>query len=77
MVDGQINYNFPKSGCTIKLGGSNLFGIQPLFKKGVEDRLKSAFDNRNFQVYGGPFIGRLAYVSVLFELNANKNQGED
>lgn len=77
MFDAQLNYTFPKAGCTLKLGGSNLFGIQPLFKDGVENRLKAVFDNRNFQVYGGPFIGRLAYVSVLFELNTNKNQGED
>lgn len=77
MFDGQINYVFPKANCTVKLGGSNLFGIQPLFKKGVENRLNAAFDNRNFQVYGGPFIGRLAYVSVLFELNKKKNQPEE
>lgn len=28
-------------------------------------------DNRVFQVYGGPQVGRLAYFSVLFELNRN------
>ena len=77
MVDGQINYSFPKANCTIKLGGSNLFGFQPLFKKGVENRIQTMFDNRNFQVYGGPYIGRLAYISVLFELSGNKNKPEE
>jgi iron complex outermembrane recepter protein len=77
MVDGQINYSFPKANCTIKLGGSNLFGFQPLFKKGVENRLQTMFDNKNFQVYGGPYIGRLAYISVLFELSGNKNNPEE
>jgi hypothetical protein len=28
-------------------------------------------DNRVYQVYGGPQVGRLAYFSVLFELNRN------
>jgi outer membrane receptor protein involved in Fe transport len=26
-------------------------------------------DNRVYQVYGGPFVGRMAYISVLFELD--------
>jgi len=26
-------------------------------------------DNRVYQTYGGPFIGRLAYFSVLVELD--------
>jgi hypothetical protein len=28
-------------------------------------------DNRVYQVYGGPQVGRLAYFSVLFELDRN------
>jgi len=27
------------------------------------------FDNQQFQVYGGPRIGRMAYVSILYEFN--------
>ncbi len=29
----------------------------------------NVLDNRVFQVYGGPVVGRMAYISVLFELN--------
>lgn len=68
MFDAQVNYVFPKYYLTLKLGGSNLFGIYPLFRKGETDRLKSVFDNRNTQVYGGPNVGRLAYISLLFEI---------
>ncbi len=39
--------------------------ISTTFKIGASNIL----DNRVFQTYGGPFIGRLAYVSVLVELD--------
>lgn len=74
MVDGQINYYIPKSHCTLKFGGSNLFGFRPLFAKDVENRLEKVFNNRNFQVYGGPYIGRLAYISVLFEFGTEPKE---
>jgi iron complex outermembrane receptor protein len=38
------------------------------FKVGASNLL----DNRVFQVYGGPRVGRLAYISVLFELDSWK-----
>jgi outer membrane receptor protein involved in Fe transport len=38
------------------------------FKLGANNIL----DNRKFQVYGGPVIGRLAYFSILLELDRSK-----
>jgi outer membrane receptor protein involved in Fe transport len=49
MLDGQVNYHFPKVNTTIKLGATNIL------------------DNRVFQTYGGPRIGRMAYISLLYE----------
>jgi len=70
MFDAQISYTEPSRHLTFKLGASNLFGIMPLFEEGsFGNRMKGAFDNRNYQVYGGPAIGRLAYFSILFEWN--------
>ncbi|HAP70305.1 MAG TPA: TonB-dependent receptor [Flavobacteriales bacterium] len=70
MFDAQINYKIPSNHITFKLGASNLFGIQPLFQDGsVSERFSNAFDNRNAQVYGGPRVGRMAYLSILFEWN--------
>lgn len=66
MVDGQINYSIDKIHCIVKVGCSNLFGILPLFEN---EGLEKALDNKNYQVYGGPSIGRMGYVSVLFELH--------
>ena len=53
MLDGQINYAFPKINTTLKVGATNIL------------------DNRVFQTYGGPRIGRMAYVSLLYEWNKN------
>ncbi|NEQ49642.1 MAG: TonB-dependent receptor, partial [Leptolyngbya sp. SIO3F4] len=41
--------------------------IHTTFKVGASNLL----DNRVFQVYGGPRVGRLAYVSVLFDWRRN------
>ncbi|NND95062.1 MAG: TonB-dependent receptor [Flavobacteriales bacterium] len=68
MLDAQVNLYVPKIKCTFKVGGSNIMGIRPLFANGVENRLETAFDNRNLQVYGGPRVGRLLYASLLIEL---------
>ena len=68
MLDAQINYVFPKQYLTVKIGGSNLMGFAPLFRNEGEQKLKTMFDNRNSQVYGGPSVGRLAYISLLFEV---------
>ena len=68
MMDAQINYVFPKQFLTIKIGGSNLIGLAPLFRNTSEDKISTMLDNRNAQVYGGPSVGRLAYISLLFEI---------
>ncbi|MFZ6051776.1 carboxypeptidase-like regulatory domain-containing protein [Halocola ammonii] len=68
MVDFQVNKKLEKYNATIKLGASNVFGIKPLFEGGP-DAVKNALDNRVMQVFGGPFIGRLAYFSILFEID--------
>ncbi|MBN4062278.1 TonB-dependent receptor, partial [Bacteroidales bacterium AH-315-I05] len=72
MFDIQVNYRVPKIKTTFKLGTSNLFGLRPFFEDNdltFNEKLKDAFDNRNMQVYGGPFVGRMAYFSILVELN--------
>lgn len=70
MFDAQISYRIPNDLITFKLGASNLFGIQPFFREGsTSEKFEAAFDNRNYQVYGGPKVGRMAYFSVLFEWN--------
>jgi iron complex outermembrane receptor protein len=71
MVDAQINVFVPQINCTVKLGGSNIFGVIPFFDKDLttfSDKFEKAIRNDNLQVYGGPLIGRLLYASVLFEL---------
>jgi len=70
MLDAQMNYRVPKWNCTFKAGASNILGLMPLFQPDAgHDR--TVFNNRNFQVYGGPFVGRLAYVSILIDLANN------
>ena len=55
LVDAQVSYR-------LKLSGQK---AECQFKLGVSNLL----DNQIFQVYGGPTIGRLAYISVLLDLN--------
>jgi iron complex outermembrane recepter protein len=69
MVDAQVNVKFPVHHLTVKVGGSNLFGILPLFDSDIEDGERTAFDNRVRMVYGGPYVGRLAYVQLIYELD--------
>lgn len=71
MVDVQWNVRHPRWGTTLKIGASNLFGFTPLNDPNPDDKsaLARMFDNRNFQTYGGPRIGRLGYISFLYELN--------
>lgn len=71
MFDAQINRTIESWNCNFKLGVSNLFGIMPLLKTdgSFGDKLNAAFDNRQFQVYGGPRIGRMTYFAVTFELD--------
>ena len=68
MLDAQVNYVFPKQYLTVKIGGSNLMGFAPLFRDNEDNKLKTMFNNRNSQVYGGPSVGRLVYLSLLFEI---------
>jgi outer membrane receptor protein involved in Fe transport len=77
MVDAQMNWNIEKYNLTLKIGGSNLFGIQPLFDNSLENKWEKVFDNRNFQVYGGPAVGRLMYVSVVYNFDLKKDDESD
>lgn len=71
MIDAQVNVKFPAQHLTVKVGGSNLFGLAPFFDAEVEgsEKFDRAFDNRVRMVYGGPFVGRLAYVQLIYELD--------
>ncbi|MBK8498918.1 MAG: TonB-dependent receptor [Flavobacteriales bacterium] len=71
MVDAQVNVKFPVQHLTIKLGASNLFGILPLFDDAVEsgDKFDRVLDNRVRMVYGGPYVGRLGYLQLIYELD--------
>ncbi len=71
MVDAQASVKFPKANLTVKVGASNLFGLVPLFDDAVPDaeRLDRALDNAVYLVFGGPRVGRLAYVQLVYELN--------
>ncbi len=63
MVDVQWNVSLDKLNTTIKIGAANLFGLVPLREGG----LSAAFNNRQYQTYGGPRIGRMAYLSVIYD----------
>lgn len=70
-VDAQINYHVPKIKSTFKLGASNIMGVQPFFDSSLgnfSDRSNRAFNNMNLQVYGGPYVGRMLYFSILVEI---------
>ena len=68
MLDAQINYEVPKWNMSFKLGGSNIIGIMPLFDAAGENVQRSVLNNLNYQVYGGPFVGRMVYFSVQHNL---------
>ncbi len=71
MVDAQVNVKFPVQHLTVKVGASNLFGLVPLFDDTIAsgDRLDRALDNQVSMVFGGPAVGRLAYVQLIYELS--------
>lgn len=73
MLDAQINYVVPKWNMSFKIGGSNILGIMPLFDKEGENSQRSVFNNLNYQVYGGPFIGRMVYFSAQHNLVFKKD----
>jgi outer membrane receptor protein involved in Fe transport len=68
MLDIQINYQVPSLKTTFKLGASNLLGLMPLFDAENENTQRTVFNNLNYQVYGGPFVGRLIYFSIQTDL---------
>ncbi len=71
MVDAQVNVKLDKYHLTVKGGVSNLFGVQPLFNDEVpsDEKLDRMFNNNVYLVYGGPRVGRLAYLQLLYEFN--------
>ena len=71
MVDAQASVKFPKANLTVKIGASNLFGVVPFFDEAVpdDDRLDRALNNDVYLVFGGPRVGRLAYVQLSYELD--------
>jgi hypothetical protein len=73
MFDFQVNKMFPKYYCAVKLGASDLFGIMPWFttEGSASDKVNAMFDNRQFQVYGGPRIGRMVYLSLVTDISAD------
>ena len=73
MLDIQINYQVPSLKTTFKLGASNVLGLMPLFDAENENTQRSVFSNLNYQVYGGPYVGRLIYLSVQTDLKFTKN----
>ncbi|MFT5723070.1 MAG: iron complex outermembrane receptor protein [Bacteroidia bacterium] len=72
MVDAQINYQWKEKHTTFKLGASNIFGILPLFDAATSNNRRTVFNNANYQVYGGPYVGRLAYFSILIDIEKVK-----
>ena len=72
MLDLQINYQVPSLKTTFKLGASNVLGLMPLFDAENENTQRSVFNNLNYQVYGGPYVGRLVYFSVQTDLKFTK-----
>lgn len=71
MLDAQVNVQFPKQHLNVKVGASNLLGLVPLWDPKVpgDERWDRAVHNDIYLVYGGPSIGRLAYVQLSYELS--------
>jgi hypothetical protein len=42
----------------------------PVYRCTLKLGATNALNNRVFQVYGGPVVGRMIYLSLLFELNS-------
>jgi hypothetical protein len=71
MVDAQWNCTLERLHTTLKIGATNIFGLQPLFndRQDGESAVKAMFNNRQFQTYGGPRIGRMAYISLTYNFD--------
>lgn len=71
MLDLQMNLTWPQAHTMLKVGASNLLGVVPLFDPDVpgDERLERAWDNEVLMVFGGPRVGRLGYVQLIYEFN--------
>ncbi len=71
LLDIQFSKEVSKLNTTIKIGASNVFGIVPLFNQelSLSERVQHSLNNKVLQVYGGPYIGRMAYISLLYDFN--------
>ena len=71
MLDLQLNLTWPQAHTMLKVGASNLLGVVPLFDPDVpgDERLERAWDNEVLMVFGGPRVGRLGYVQLIYEFN--------
>ena len=71
IVDAQVNVRFPSVHTTVKLGASNLLGISPLFTDDGSGRSgwDRMWNNDVYLVYGGPRVGRLAYIQLIYEFD--------
>ncbi len=71
MVDMQWNTTFEKLKTTLKIGVTNLMGIMPLLREDGNGNgktgIEAAFNNAQFQTYGGPRIGRMAYIGLTYQ----------
>lgn len=76
MVDAQVNKRYEKLNLTIKLGCSNLLGLMPLFRDDYDNIDATVFNNKHMEVFGGPYVGRLAYISLVYELSGNRLGGK-
>jgi len=58
----------------VKLGASNLFGLVPFFDKDVPaaEKLDRALKNDVYMVFGGPRVGRLGYLQLIYELDKRR-----
>ncbi|MEO8066057.1 MAG: TonB-dependent receptor [Flavobacteriales bacterium] len=70
-LDVQINFSWPEAHTMLKIGVGNLLGVVPLFDPEVPDdeRFERAWDNDVLMVFGGPRVGRLGYVQLIYEFN--------
>ncbi|MBK9196481.1 MAG: TonB-dependent receptor [Flavobacteriales bacterium] len=70
-LDVQINFTWPEAHTMLKIGASNLLGLVPLFDPDVPDdeRLDRAWNNDVLMVFGGPRVGRLGYIQLIYEFN--------
>ncbi len=74
LLDLQINKRITKLKTTVKIGAANLLSLRAVaahIAKNNEYKSGEAniWNNKHYEVFGGPQVGRLAYVQILVELN--------